>query len=353
MGFYANAKVMNSAFLENAVSQNTPRVVSYPEKLTIFLTNRCNYNCVMCSEGKEGDIDKDIFDKLKPALPFVRDVTLLGGEPLLYKHVDEVLRLLGDYECRPAFITNGSLLDAGIAKTIVASSVERVTVSIDAASPKTYAHIRRGGNFMRVVKNLATLAKEKAKARASRPRITLNFAAMRTNIDELPRLVQLASELGAEQVSAFHTLISNPNILDDSLFFCQEQSNQKFLEAKALGEQLGVCVTIPPLFGHDQDQTVARKRCSEPWKTLLVRISGDVCSCCRMERYGNLLEDPFDAIWNSEIIARYRSTVNTPQELDTCRHCHMLMKAPNVDLLETHFGGSCLDIARQRVNVPA
>mgnify|MGYP006274039835 CR=1 FL=1 len=352
MNIYENAKKMNGMFIDNAVQNNTPRIISYPRKITIHLTNRCNYNCIMCgnSKLKKHDLSIEAFEEIKPILPFVSNVTLLGGEPLVYSKVDEILEILCYYGAKPAFITNGSLLTPERSYSIVANGVERITVSIDAARAKTYQQIRRGGNFLKVIKNIANLSNEKIKQGASKPRITFNYVAMLKNINEFKKAVVLAHELGVEQVSGFHILVDNEKMVKESLFFHQQQSNECFYEAKSIGDNLGVKVNIPPLFGEEVKAEDSCKRCIEPWNTLMLQVDGNIRSCCNMEMAGNVLNENFKTLWNNEIFMRYRKTVNTDNELESCRYCHMGMKTPNVNKLETHFRPKVRNAVRNNIN---
>ncbi|WP_419785047.1 radical SAM/SPASM domain-containing protein [Pseudodesulfovibrio sp.] len=347
MSIYLNAKKMNQVFLDDAFQFNKEYTVSYPNKLTVLITERCNYRCTMCNGSIDRGLTMQQIQQLEPLLPFASESTLLGGEPLLHPNISEILNLWGKYDIRTAFITNASMLTPDIARCIVENGVERVTVSIDAASPKTYSNIRIGGNFFKVLKNIATLTKEKIKARATQPRITFNYVAMRQNIDELVKLVEIASEIGVEEISAFNVLVHSKECMNQSLFFDQERANQGYLAAKEAGERYGVNVIIPPLFGQESDTAKACVKCKEPWNTMLIDSEGSVRACCRMEAVGNIYQDPFDEIWNGEILRKYRRTVNTPEELDTCKFCHMGMKTPDVNSLNTHFAKGFRTEARE------
>lgn len=347
MSIYENAKRMNTVFMEDGAQFNREYAVSYPKKLTVLITERCNYRCTMCHGSIDRQLTFDQIRSLEPLLPFVEESTLLGGEPLLHPDIDEILALWGRYDVKTAFITNGSLMTPERAALIVNSNVERVTVSIDAATPKTYSNIRVGGNFFKVIKNIATLTKEKIKAGKSKPRITFNYVAMQRNIDELVRLVEIASEIGVSEISAFNMLAFNKDSVEQSLFFDQQRANDGYQAAKEAGERFGVKVAIPPLFGEEPNEAKSCQGCKEPWKTLLVNAEGQTHSCCRMELLGNIFKEPFETIWNGETLKRYRKTINTPDELDTCRYCHMGMRTPNVNELETHFGEKYRDDARK------
>jgi MoaA/NifB/PqqE/SkfB family radical SAM enzyme len=81
---------------------------SYPEAITFFLTHRCNLHCQMCGQWGEGGVTKKqssqyIREELSPeeltaaideASKFKPNITLFGGEPLLYQHCIEIIKYI-------------------------------------------------------------------------------------------------------------------------------------------------------------------------------------------------------------------------------------------------------------------
>ncbi len=124
--------------------------------LRISVTDRCNFRCSYC-------MPKEVFSKDHPYLPHsallsfeeitrltrhfvangVRKVRLTGGEPLLRKHLEnliEQLAALRTPEGKPlelTLTTNGSLL-ARKAAALKAAGLNRVTVSLDALDDRVF-----------------------------------------------------------------------------------------------------------------------------------------------------------------------------------------------------------------------
>ena len=120
------------------------------QDLRISVTDRCNFRCSYC-------MPKEVFDKHYQFLPQpslltfeeitriakiftghgVRKLRLTGGEPLLRKHIEELIRQLAtlrthdDQPLDLTLTTNGSLLERK-AKDLAQAGVRRVTVSLDA-----------------------------------------------------------------------------------------------------------------------------------------------------------------------------------------------------------------------------
>lgn len=131
--------------------------------LRISVTDRCNYKCVYCRTGNDGAqySELPIADYLRIASIFVElgieKVRLTGGEPLLRKGLPGLIRELAKLRTaadgKPldlALTTNGHLL-AKMAQSLKDAGLTRVTVSMDAVDPETFARITRvPGSFHKV-----------------------------------------------------------------------------------------------------------------------------------------------------------------------------------------------------------
>ena len=97
-------------------------------------------------------------------------------------------------------MTNGLLMNESIARAMVEHRMHSIVVSIDASCPKTYEHIRIGGNWDVLVHNLETLQRVKRELGSVLPYLELAFVMMRSNIKELPAVIGIAKELGVSAV---------------------------------------------------------------------------------------------------------------------------------------------------------
>src|SRR5450631_3869899 len=136
--------------------------------IRVSITDRCNYKCVYCRTGNEGAqyAELPIADYLRLIRIFVslgiEKVRLTGGEPLLRKGLLEMVRELA--KMRTGFAPDGSPLDsahgqpldvavttnghllADLAQPLKDAGLTRVTVSMDAVDPVTFARITRVPN---------------------------------------------------------------------------------------------------------------------------------------------------------------------------------------------------------------
>ena len=341
--------------------------------MAMDISDRCNLRCTMCvrtaaslSPGEDLTVEKfrtigdHCFDRVAVlALSCV-------SEPLLSKHFVEIMGTLSDYRVPSTeLVTNGMLLDEEKIRAILDGGLNRVIVSIDGASAPTYESIREGAVFERLLSNLRLLQKMKAERGTALPLLRFNFVMMRCNIDELPSLIQLAAELGASQVTAQHmTIYEGTGTEDESLFWHQELTNRKLMEAHRFAALSGITFNAPPLFsavarrsgdgrwllrsrlvtgfgvlrdfGPERllvlSQNVLRRRlthrkvwCHHPWEIVFLDPHANVRPCVNWGGepvLGNCLQQSLDEILTGAAYTRLREELaGNLSRRQVCLHC--------------------------------
>lgn len=118
------------------------------KSLRISLTNRCNLDCIYChSEGDEGSRNEMtvgmISDIVTTAAKFgVNKVKFSGGEPLVRKDFEDILRALP--ELKDVSVTTNGVLLKDRAYGLKEAGLDRVNVSLDTLDPEKYAYITHG-----------------------------------------------------------------------------------------------------------------------------------------------------------------------------------------------------------------
>jgi putative metalloenzyme radical SAM/SPASM domain maturase len=130
--------------------------------------------------------------------------------------------------------TNATLIDQNVADNLVSSGVDDIVISLDGATADTYNRIRDGANFDDVVARIELLNRAKQEQASQTPRLGFEFVAMRSNVAELPRIVDLAASHGVAFIIVSnllpHTMELNEQILYD---FNSEKAIELFHEAQA------------------------------------------------------------------------------------------------------------------------
>jgi molybdenum cofactor biosynthesis enzyme MoaA len=131
---------------------------TYPAKLFVETTTRCNLNCFMCVKQNQGDgaacdgdLSSELFSALEPAFPHLEALILNGvGEPLLHPNLELFIRSakkLMPQEGWVGFQSNGLLMTNLRAVSLVDAGLDRICLSIDSVSPEKFREVRQGGEL--------------------------------------------------------------------------------------------------------------------------------------------------------------------------------------------------------------
>ncbi|MFB3815439.1 MAG: radical SAM protein [Terriglobales bacterium] len=182
--------------------------VGKPRLIFWEVTKGCNLRCIHCRAtatelsspldlptAKARDIIEQIAAYANPIL------VLSGGEPLYRKDIFELATLATERGLRVALATNGTLVDKAVARKVVGAGVKRVSISLDGADAETHDAFRGiPGAFDNAITGLRNL-KQLGMS------VQINMTIARHNVDQLPRVLELARNLGAD---ALHTFLLVP-----------------------------------------------------------------------------------------------------------------------------------------------
>lgn len=183
--------------------QKKHTLTSYPFKLFIDVTSRCNLDCIICGRKyiKNEDMSMELFDKIeKEFFDKVAEVDFyLTGESSLSSNLIEMLDRGSKYSFVPKIFTNASCLRQ---ETIDAFAMYGVfvNISVDAAAKTEFERIRKGADFDVVKANISKLV---AARKNAHPRYHLRFVmtVRSDNIDQVLGVMRLANELGVRDIT--------------------------------------------------------------------------------------------------------------------------------------------------------
>ena len=134
--------------------------------LRISLTNKCNLDCVYCSED-----NKSVEESVNNILSFndykfiiksfselgIKKIKFIGGEPLLYPYLKDLI-YFAKYECNiedVSITTNGQHFTEK-ALELKNSGLDRVNISIDSLKEYKYTAVTQGGSLTEALNALNT-----------------------------------------------------------------------------------------------------------------------------------------------------------------------------------------------------
>lgn len=340
-----------------------------PESLTIFLTQRCNLHCHMCGQwGRHGVNLKAASAALQEELSFEQlsafikevssfrpNITLFGGEPLLYK--DGCIRLIDyikQHKLHCLMITNGSLLQEN-AEGLVLSGLDELNISLDGPA-ELHDKIRsQEGLFNRIACGIERINYFKMRHCLKNPLIGLQCTLNSENYRFLDKLLAVAKKLKVDSLTFHNLIFINEKMLEeqkkqDLLLKADSKGWEGFLfdpgiDAHILQEKLkdvfasakGLNIDLYPNLSpaalkeyYDNPQGVPRgfaRRCVSPWIDAYLFYDGRVKPCLNSSySFGNIKDTPFVDIWNSEAAVNFRRQLKENKIFPACPKCTELYR---------------------------
>ena len=314
---------------------------SAPRTLFLEITGRCPIVCLMCARRYRnwsyGDMEPAIFERLVRVLPRVGTVVLGGfGEPLVARNFDSFFDRLSSLGAHLALQTSGHRLTQQRAEHLVARGLRLLHISIDSPEPETYASIRPRISFSDVQSRIRQIVRLKHEMGVPYPAVHVVFVAMRRNIEQLPNMVDLAAEMGADNLTVQYLVVHGEDLRSESLFYHKDLANRMLDQAQVRAGELGLNIELPERFGTDRRPSAAR--CLDPWKVAFVRWEGEVRPCCYAPNanMGSLAEHSFWRIWNGPAYRQLRRRVNSGDPPRFCLLC-TAGRLHGVDAEKTHI----------------
>lgn len=304
------------------------------------ITDRCNLRCKHCyqqdySGSSELDLTglRDIADEIIRTLSKWNkkgDIAITGGEPLLKEEMFPLIQYLESAEEIGSLdiLTNGTLLDSEIVGEIKQLNKLRcVQISLDGASPATNDAIRGKGVFNKVIKAMRLLVDNNI-------RINLMFTLQRRNMNDIPKLIDLATNenIGTLTVERFVPTGSGIRIKDELLTpeeiknvfgYISNRADQNkanglniISRSRPLWILFNNCANITP----KEESEFVGGICSVGLDGLCILPDATVLGCRRLPiPIGNLKEDSIEKIWStSDLLWQIRDKQNLKGKCNTC-----------------------------------
>lgn len=199
---YCNMKLCSEIWYENEDFDLKP---DFPEEVHLSYVVACNLRCMMCRdkfyyESKENtEYFNSYIDKILPFCKKARKIYLNGaGELFVSRHLCELCKKIVEVNPSVKFLlhSNGNLFNKQMCEKFgFLDNICNVSISIHAATKKTYNKIVRGGNWKVLHKNLFWISELKKAGKIER--FDILFVVSSLNYKEMPKFVKMAEKYGA------------------------------------------------------------------------------------------------------------------------------------------------------------
>jgi radical SAM protein with 4Fe4S-binding SPASM domain len=313
---------------------------SGPVRVQLEITSVCTFDCVMCNRHNlkdkgvlqrhmQFDLFRRVIDETAPQY-----VTLSGlGDPLLYPHLGDVLRLLRERGIVISLTSNLPYLTDKRLDEIARWPPDVFSFSLHGGSEDVFNAITRTSDFRRSVGNFERLM---VKLDRTRTMLRINCALQRLNLTDHDAIWALLERW--RLADCFHLMpvhdfgIRVPGVescrpveeqkaeaikvLDRALASATGRPRQRFLSNwAAMLKQVG---TGPP--------PLSSKPCVIPWYTTYITYNGTVVPCCllteRQHVLGDATSEDVRELWNGHRYRTFRRALATKRAtMAGCARC--------------------------------
>jgi MoaA/NifB/PqqE/SkfB family radical SAM enzyme len=337
-----------------------------PYLVSLQPTLRCDMRCEMCLQyGAQGYLNDrsqkraelplddwlNFIDEFSKFKPFVH---IWGGEPLLYKYIDEIIYKLVSLKIPMMFTTNAF---KGPQHIEALMKVDILRLSLDGPKEVHDSLRKRKGSFERLKGTALEIIKEKKRKKTIFPLIYINMMIVKETYKYLEELFDLTSEWGidrfvvalpmfttkkrakayqdtflkefginarAQEGFIIKDLEINIKEVMETLYRLKSKSQSPSLFLSPVNKILEI-----PSYYQDPDDTFGREKCYAPWYQVNALPDGDLVFCDDLPDYifGNFTKEPFLKAWNSKRATKFRIYLQK-RLFSVCSRCYALFCHP-------------------------
>jgi radical SAM protein with 4Fe4S-binding SPASM domain len=293
------------------------KIKAQPFSLSLEPTTACNLGCPECPSGLKKfsrptgklshQLHEKILDEVKKSVFYIN--YYFQGEPFLHTEFLELIRAAKKRKIYTSTSTNAHFIDEKKAEEIVNSGLDRLIISLDGLTQKSYEQYRINGSLEKVLAATKAMVDAKEKLKSTTPHLIFQFLAVSANEQDIPKLFEKAKELNVDEVrvkTAQFYSFENGNPL--------MPKNEKY-SRYTLGEN-----------GKYRLKNKLKNECWRMWSGSVITWDGKMVPCCfdkdALHQLGDLNSHSFKQVWQSEAYSSFRKSIfNNRQEIDICKNC--------------------------------
>jgi radical SAM protein with 4Fe4S-binding SPASM domain len=288
-----------------------------PYALSIEPTTACNLGCPECPSGLKkftrptGKLSIDFHQKMLDSVG--GNVFYINyyfqGEPFLNPDFLSFIKQAKQKNIYTATSTNAHFINKEKAEEIVTSGLDRLIISIDGLTQKTYENYRVHGTLSKVIEGAKHMVEAKKKLNSSTPHLIFQFLVVKPNEHEIQDVFTLANELKIDEVrlksaQVYEYKNGNPLIPE------QEKYSRYKLQKD----------------GTYRLKYETGNHCWRMWSSSVFTWDGKVVPCCfdkdAKHVLGSIEQEDFIKLWKSKPYQNFRQAILTNRnEIDICKNC--------------------------------
>jgi radical SAM protein with 4Fe4S-binding SPASM domain len=314
---------------------------SAPYRMDLALTYRCNNDCHHCYNARPRNYPEMGIQLWQQVIDKVWDlgiphIVFTGGEPTLYNGLPELVAYAEEKGLITGLNTNGRrLVDQGYLAELVDAGLDHVQITFESHNPEIHDQmVAANGAWTQTVAGLKNVLATPLYIMTNTTLLTLNAPTIKATLHFLAELGVPTVGLNAliyagkgEQVDTGLKETELPPLLENARQITQSHNQRliwytptQYCHFNPLQLELGI------------------KGCTAALYNMCVEPNGEVIPCqSYYHSLGNLLERPWQEIWEHPLAAQLRQRKDIPEG---CRSCDYLPEC----------GGGC-PLARQHQTI--
>ncbi len=314
-----------------------PWLNPYPWCLEVETSTACNLRCEICEHTywlqdgkfKPQFMSFEQFKHIVDQFPRLKRIGPSGiGASFLNRDYLKMLEYVKKKRCYVEIFESFSHLKEHEIQALVDLEIDKIWVSIEAATKETYEKIRAGASFERTIANIRRLAQLRDQAGKPLPQLAFHFIITKHNLHEMMAYVDLVKDIIGD------TDRHGTHIFFTALLYFPEVEHLRVAVPPELKEEVDARCRQYNIFCTWSDNIT----CDQParkcmrWNEPYVLVTGDVQCCCGINEanqrpyqiehaFGNLLKVDFKDLWYSDAYGKFRKALRADVFPPLCKYC--------------------------------
>ena len=295
---------------------------SSPYRMDLALTYRCNNDCAHCYNARSRNFPESSLSQWKTILDHLWDigiphVVFTGGEPTLFDALPELISHAEKNGQITGLNTNGRRIsDASFLNTLVSAGLDHIQITVESHSPEIHDQmVQNHGSWKQTITGLEN-------ALNSPLYVMTNTTLLRENSPYLEETLHFLASKGVPTIG-LNALIYAGHGINVGTGIKEEELPGLLALARDITEnnqQKLIWYTPTEYCNFDPMQLeLGVKGCTAALYNMCIEPDGSVLPC---QSYyitvGNILNDPWQSIWNHPLCLSLRERKNTPSKCNQC-----------------------------------